>query len=86
MYQMTVAMLLAKAAFRGQTHGYTRHPPLARFKAHTRPRPAINFYLAAVLAEATRPCVVALAARAGYPRYRRRPGPVASWERPTGGA
>lgn len=123
--------LLAKAVLRGQTHGYTRHPQLERFKAHAQPRLAINSYLAAILAEATRRGYAfdqskvgpvreiqaipvhseqlvhewshlrrklavrnpALLARWGdshlprcHPLFRRRPGPVASWERPTGGA
>ncbi len=46
--------LLARAVLRGETHGYTRHPQLERFKAHAQPRLAINSYLAAVHAEATR--------------------------------
>lgn len=46
--------LLARAVLRGETHGYTRHPQLERFKAHAHPRLAINSYLAAVHAEATR--------------------------------
>ena len=46
--------LLAKAVLRGQTRGYTRHPQLERFKAHPQPRSAMNAYLAAVHAEASR--------------------------------
>lgn len=46
--------LLARAVLRGQTRGYTRHPQLQRFSAHPTPRLAINAYLAAVHAEATR--------------------------------
>ena len=46
--------LLARAVLRGQTRGYTRHPQLERFMAQPRPRSAINAYLAAVHAEATR--------------------------------
>lgn len=46
--------LLAKAVLRGDTRGYTRHPQLERFQAHPRPRRAINAYLGAVHAEATR--------------------------------
>ena len=45
--------LLAKAVLRGETRGYTHHPQLERFKAHPRPRLAINAYLAAIHAEAT---------------------------------
>ena len=122
--------LLAKAVLRGDTRGYTRHPQLDRFKAHSHPRLAINAYLAGVLAEATRrgyafdrskvglvraidpisvstgqldlewlhlqqklvarsPLLVAqwkgLATPACHPLFRRRPGPVASWERASGG-
>jgi hypothetical protein len=46
--------LLARAVLRGETRGYTRHPQLERFQAHATPRLAINSYLAAVHAEATR--------------------------------
>ena len=118
--------LLAKAVLRGETRGYTHHPQLERFKAHSHPRLAINAYLAVVHDEATRrgyafdrsklgpvrairPVPVStgqlahewlhlqqkLAARspsllaqwsgvaepACHPLFRRRPGPVASWER-----
>jgi hypothetical protein len=59
--------LLAKAVLRGETRGYRHHPQLARFRAHARPRSAINAYLAAVHAEAT--------AR-GYDFDRRKVGPV----------
>ena len=59
--------LLAKAVLRGETCGYRHHPQLARFRAHTSPRSAINAYLAAVHAEAT--------AR-GYEFDRRKIGPV----------
>jgi hypothetical protein len=45
--------LLAKAVLRGQTRGYRRHPQLSRFRAHPRPRYAINAYLAGIHAEAT---------------------------------
>ena len=123
--------LLAKAVLRGETHGYTRHPQLERFSAHSHPRLAINSYLAGVLAEAARrgyafdrskvgpvravepiavssgqlahewlhlqqklairsPSLLAqwedLAKPACHPLFRRRPGPVASWERASGGA
>ncbi len=44
--------LLAQAVLRGQTHGYTNHPQLERFKTHPSPRLAINAYLSAVHAEA----------------------------------
>lgn len=45
--------LLARAVLRGETRGYTRHPQLERFKAHPRPRLAMNAYLRAVFDEAT---------------------------------
>jgi hypothetical protein len=46
--------LLARGVLRGATKGYRHHPQLQRFRLHARPRSAINGYLAAVLAEATR--------------------------------
>ena len=46
--------LLARAVLRGQTRGYRHHPQLARFRAHPSPRYAINAYLAAIHAEATK--------------------------------
>ena len=45
--------LLARAVLRGQTRGYRHHPQLERFRAHPRPRSAINAYLAAVHEEAS---------------------------------
>lgn len=45
--------LLAKAVLRGETRGYTNHPQLDRFKAHSQPRLAINSYLAVIYAEAS---------------------------------
>jgi hypothetical protein len=123
--------LLAKAVLRGETRGYTHHPQLERFKAHSHPRLAINSYLAAVHAEATRrgyafdrsklgavraipsipvssdqlalewfhlrhklairnPSLLSqwagLDVPACHPLFRCRPGPVASWERASGGA
>lgn len=59
--------LLAKAVLRGETRGYTRHPQLTRFNAHPQPRSAINSYLAAIHAEAT---------RRGYAFDRSKVGPV----------
>ncbi|RPE79673.1 pyrimidine dimer DNA glycosylase/endonuclease V [Vulcaniibacterium tengchongense] len=59
--------LLARAVLRGDTRGYTRHPQLERFRAHPRPRLAINAYLAAVHDEA---------ARRGYDFDRAKVGPV----------
>lgn len=59
--------LLARAVLRGETRGYTQHPQLERFKTHPHPRLAINSYLAAVHAEAT---------RRGYVFDRSKVGPV----------
>ena len=44
--------LLAKTVLRGGTRGYTHHPQLERFRAHSSPRLAINAYLAALHSEA----------------------------------
>jgi hypothetical protein len=44
--------LLARAVLRGETRGYRHHPQLARFRAHSAARSAINAYLGAVHAEA----------------------------------
>lgn len=44
--------LLARAVLRGETRGYRHHPQLERFRAHARPRAAINNYLWSVAAEA----------------------------------
>lgn len=44
--------LLAQAVLRGLTRGYRHHPQLDRFRAHAKPRAAINAYLAGVHAEA----------------------------------
>ena len=46
--------LLAKAVLRGETKGYRYHPQLIRFREHSAPRGAINFYLSSVLADAVR--------------------------------
>jgi hypothetical protein len=46
--------LLAQAVLRGRTHGYRRHPQLARFRACSCPVAAIATYLAAVHREARR--------------------------------
>jgi hypothetical protein len=59
--------LLAKAVLRGETRGYTQHPQLKRFKAHTSPRLAINAYLAAIHSDAT---------SRGYKFDRTKVGPV----------
>ncbi len=59
--------LLAKAVLGGRTRGYRHHPQLVRFRAHPRPRSAINAYLAAVHAEA---------ASRGYEFDRRKIGPL----------
>lgn len=59
--------LLAKAVLRGETHGYTHHPQLERFREHSHPRSAINSYLAAIQIEA---------AGRGYNFNRSKVGPV----------
>jgi hypothetical protein len=46
--------LLARAVLRGNTRGYRQHPQLERFQTHASPLTAINAYLAAVHAEASR--------------------------------
>lgn len=69
--------LLAKAVLRGETRGYTHHPQLQRFKTHPQPRLAINSYLAAVHAEAT---------RRGYRFDRSKLSPVRKVERVAVGA
>ena len=46
--------LLAREVLRGNTRGYRHHPQLDRFRAHTAPLSAINAYLAAIHAEATK--------------------------------
>ena len=88
--------LLAKAVIRGETRGYTHHPQLQRFTEHPHPRLAINAYLAAVHVEyewhhllaklsVRNPAVHAqwidVTAPLCHPLFRRRRGPVASWER-----
>ena len=40
--------LLARAVLHEQTRGYRNHPQLERFKAHARPKRAIDAYLAVV--------------------------------------
>ena len=59
--------LLAKAVLRGETRGYEHHPQLVRFRAHPSPRSAINAYLHAIHAEAS---------RRGYTFDRSKIGPV----------
>lgn len=59
--------LLARAVLRGETRGYKHHPQLQRFRAHAKPRSAINAYLAAVWQEAD---------SRGYAFDRSRIGPV----------
>jgi len=44
--------LLAREVLRGRTVGYRQHPQLSRFRSCTSARCAINFYLAAVHADA----------------------------------
>lgn len=44
--------LLAKAVLTGKTHGYRHHPQLERFRAHPRPKAALNQYLRGLYQEA----------------------------------
>lgn len=44
--------LLAHAVLTGQTRGYTHHPQLDRFKSHSEPLAAINYYLEIITEEA----------------------------------
>jgi hypothetical protein len=46
--------LLAQAVLQGKTRGYTRHPQLARFRAHPAPEAAIAAFLAGLLEEGLR--------------------------------
>jgi hypothetical protein len=46
--------LLAQAVLKGQTHGYTRHPQLIRFRNASSPLESIASYLQAIRAEAAR--------------------------------
>lgn len=46
--------LLAQKVLQGLTKGYTQHPQLLRFKAHTEPLHAIANYLQEIQREATR--------------------------------
>ena len=46
--------LLAQKVLRGETRGYTRHPQLERFRAHSDPLGVIAAYLALLGREATR--------------------------------
>lgn len=59
--------LLARAVLRGKTKGYRHHPQLERFRAHARPLSAINAYLSAIHAEAS---------RRGYDFDRTKVGPI----------
>lgn len=43
--------LLAQAALRGSTRGYTRHPQLERFRDHPQPLTAVAAYLDGLYAE-----------------------------------
>lgn len=45
--------LLARAVLAGGTRGYVSHPQLSRFREHPAPLDAVEFYLGAVLDEAT---------------------------------
>lgn len=44
--------LLAKKVLEGKTKGYTQHPQLIRFRNHTEPLDAINYYLFQIFTEA----------------------------------
>lgn len=44
--------LLAQKVLEGRTRGYTRHPQLARFRAHPKPLPAIAAFLSGLAQEA----------------------------------
>jgi hypothetical protein len=46
--------LLAKNVLENKTRGYKNHPQLIRFKRHTDPAAAINYYLSEILKEAER--------------------------------
>lgn len=46
--------LLAKNVLQNKTKGYKNHPQLIRFKKHTDPLDAINYYLAEIYKEAQR--------------------------------
>ena len=46
--------LLAQKVLAGGTQGYTRHPQLARFRAHPRPLQAVAAFLHAIANEARR--------------------------------
>ncbi|MFC1653255.1 pyrimidine dimer DNA glycosylase/endonuclease V [Patescibacteria group bacterium] len=43
--------LLAKNVIEGKTKGYTKHPQLIRFKSHSSPKNAINYYLHQIFLE-----------------------------------
>lgn len=59
--------LLAQAVLLGRTRGYTRHPQLERFRAHSEPESAIGAYLAQLHAEAQRRGYRFDAARIAHP-------------------
>ena len=46
--------LLAQKVLQGGTRGYTRHPQLARFRAHRRPLAAVGAFLTGIAEEAQR--------------------------------
>jgi hypothetical protein len=46
--------LLAKTVLEGKTKAYINHPQLLRFRRHSNPLQAINYYLLVVQEEATR--------------------------------
>ncbi len=64
--------LLAQKVLRGRTRGYTRHPQLDRFRAHSRPVQAIAAYLSGVADEAQRRGYRFDSSRISRPRLRSR--------------
>jgi hypothetical protein len=61
--------LLAQKVLRGETRGYTRHPQLARFRAHSDPLGVIATYLAALAKEAARRGYVFDVTKISSPRF-----------------
>ena len=61
--------LLAQKVLRGETRGYTRHPELARFRAHSDPLGVIATYLALLAREASRRGYVFDVTKISSPRF-----------------
>jgi hypothetical protein len=61
--------LLAQKVLRGETRGYTRHPQLARFRAHPDPVGVIATYLALLAREAGRRGYVFDVTKISTPRF-----------------